>query len=489
MRVRAEAAPAGALDDGAARHAAPGAGIDARHLDAAGRVGRHAGHHGTQPASHSARPAYGGSSARGRGSGHAASGPKAPARRNVAQHDASPARRTVRPHSRRDHPHVLLSVDQAAAAPDGAAVRHAPDPAAAPRDALAIEGVSKRYGPVTALADVSLRIGRGRFLTLLGPSGSGKSTLLSVVAGFTAPDHGRVLLGGAPITHLPPERRNFGMVFQGYALFPHLSIAENVAFPLRVRRRPRAEVAERVAEALATVRLSAQADRRPHQLSGGQQQRAALARALVFRPELVLLDEPLSALDKSLRLEMQAELRDLHRRVGVTFVTVTHDQAEALSMADEIAILRDGRLVQQGAPAALYERPRTRFVAGFLGRSNFLSGIVQGAEGDGFLYRCGPFLLRQAGAAASAGDAVLLALRPELMRPLAPGEACANRVSARVLDSSYGGDGHHLLVEGEGVGRLSVTVPSWRRAPPAPGAAVVLGWEPDASVPVAEDGA
>ncbi len=381
---------------------------------------------------------------------------------------------------------MLLSPDAPARATP-AARTPAAVPSDAGRGALAVQGVCKRYGPVVALDDVSLHVGRGRFLTLLGPSGSGKTTLLSAIAGFTVPDRGVILLDGKPIGHLAPERRNFGMVFQGYALFPHLSIAENVAFPLRVRRRPRAEIAQRVAEALAMVQLTTQADRRPAQLSGGQQQRAALARALVFRPELVLLDEPLSALDKSLRVDMQAELRDLHRRVGITFVTVTHDQAEALSMADEIAILRDGRLVQQGAPATLYERPGTRFVAGFLGRSNFLPGVVEGADGDGFAYRSGPFLLRQAHARVPPGEAVLIALRPEKMRLLGTGETAPNRVTARVLEASYGGDAIHVLLDAEGIGRLGVTVPSWRHAVPAPGMVVALGWDPDASCPVAED--
>ena len=256
--------------------------------------------------------------------------------------------------------------------------------------ALDAEHLTKRYGATAALDDVSISVGRGRFVTLLGPSGSGKTTLLMVIAGFVAPDAGRLLLDGRPIEHLPPEKREFGMVFQGYALFPHLSVAENVAFPLRVRRTPRAEIARRVTDALDLVQLGPLADRMPKQLSGGQQQRVALARALVFRPSLLLLDEPLSALDKNLRVSMQEELKALHDRLGLTFVYVTHDQQEALSLSDEVAILHRGRLVQLGPPTALYERPASRFVAGFLGRSNFFTGIIEQQDSTGFTYRVGP---------------------------------------------------------------------------------------------------
>jgi putative spermidine/putrescine transport system ATP-binding protein len=240
---------------------------------------------------------------------------------------------------------------------------------------LHLDQVSKRYGDSLAVDDVSLRVAPGTFLTLLGPSGSGKTTLLMMIAGFVAPSSGSLSMDATPIGHLPPERRQFGMVFQGYALFPHLSVAENVAFPLKVRRWSRAEIRQRVSEALESVQLSAMADRMPRQLSGGQRDPLLLARALVFHPHLLLLDEPLSALDKNLRTDMQSELSRLHRRIGLTFIYVTHDQQEALSMSDEIAILRDGRLVQHGTPQALYERPDSKFVAGFLGRSNFIEGV------------------------------------------------------------------------------------------------------------------
>ena len=298
-----------------------------------------------------------------------------------------------------------------------------------------------------------------------------------------------ILLDETPITPLPPERRNFGMVFQGYALFPHMTVAENVHFPLRVRNVARAEAERRVAEALDLVQLRHLKDRRPSQLSGGQQQRVALARALVFQPALLLLDEPLSALDKKLRAELQVELKALHRRVGLTFIYVTHDQEEALSMSDEIAILRDGKVVQAGSPARLYDRPLTRFVADFLGKSNFLAGTVEMAEPGGFAYRCGGRRFRQAGAAAAAGSPVLVSLRPEKidLAAAAPADA-ANALPAEILRWSYFGTGVHFQVRAEGIGELTVTRPSWRLAVPLEsGTRVWLTWEADASVPVADD--
>lgn len=352
--------------------------------------------------------------------------------------------------------------------------------------ALSIERVSKLYGSVRALDGVSLQVPRGEFLTLLGPSGCGKTTLLMAIAGFTTPSAGHILLDGTPIDHLPPERRNFGMVFQGYALFPHLSVAENVAFPLRVRGMAKAEITARVRQALDTVQLGRFADRMPRQLSGGQQQRAALARALVFEPSLVLLDEPLSALDKNLRADLQTELKDLHRRVGVTFLYVTHDQQEALSLSDRIVILRDGRVVQQGTPAELYDAPATRFAAGFLGRSNFLAGQVERATAEGFSYRCGGVSLVQTGPARPAGETVLIALRPEKIR-IAPNGEHRNRLTGRVVSCSYHGDSFAVLVEVAGIGRLDMVAPTWRGTAPQAGEEIVLGWDEDAAIAVTED--
>ncbi|WP_376090499.1 ABC transporter ATP-binding protein [Roseomonas sp. CCTCC AB2023176] len=350
--------------------------------------------------------------------------------------------------------------------------------------ALSLRGITKRYGDFVAVRDASLDVERGGFLTLLGPSGSGKTTILMVIAGFVEPSEGSVLLDGRDITALPPERRDFGMVFQGYALFPHMTVAENVAFPLKVRRMGRAERDAKVRGALDLVQLSRFADRKPSQLSGGQQQRVALARALVFDPALLLLDEPLSALDKKLRAELQEELRALHRRVGRTFINVTHDQEEALSLSDHIAILDHGRIVQTGAPEELYERPATRFVADFLGKSNFIEGTVDAEEPGGFVLRRGTARVRVAGA-APAGRTVL-SLRPERVSLLLDGAAADNAVEGRVLAASYLGAGRALVVETPEFGPLRVHLPAGGPAP-SEGEAVRLGWSRSAAVTVAED--
>ncbi|WP_309228568.1 ABC transporter ATP-binding protein [Roseomonas sp. KE2513] len=351
--------------------------------------------------------------------------------------------------------------------------------------ALSLQGISRRYGDFVAVAEASLEVGSGRFLTLLGPSGSGKTTILMMIAGFVEPSAGRVLLDGRDITAVPPERREFGMVFQGYALFPHMTVAENVAFPLRVRRLGRAEREARVRATLDLVQLDRFADRRPAQLSGGQQQRVALARALVFDPALLLLDEPLSALDKKLRAELQDELKALHRRVGRTFINVTHDQEEALSLSDEIAILNEGRLVQVGAPRELYERPATRFVAGFLGRSNFIEGEAERDAGGIVLRRGGTRVL---GVGAARPGRALLSLRPEKIAVLPEGAAEENVVEGRIAAWSYLGTEFSITVGTADLGVLKVQVPSWRiPLMPAEGMAVRLGWPRAAAVAVAED--
>ena len=352
--------------------------------------------------------------------------------------------------------------------------------------ALALHRLGKRYGAVAAVDDVSLGVERGEFLTLLGPSGSGKTTILMMIAGFTEPSSGAVRLDGLDITGLPPERRDFGMVFQGYALFSHLTVAENIAFPLRVRGLGRAAREAKVRGALDLVQLAGLAERRPAQLSGGQQQRVALARALVFDPNLLLLDEPLSALDKKLRAELQEELRALHRRIGRTFVNVTHDQEEALSLSDKVAILNHGRLIQIGQPAALYERPATRFVAGFLGTSNFLAGAVMDVAEGGFTLALGATRLVQEG--APPGARALLSLRPEKIALLAPGERATNEVAGHIAGWLYLGAGYALQVATADCGEVRVTLPAWR-APiaPATGLPVRLGWPADAAVVVAED--
>jgi putative spermidine/putrescine transport system ATP-binding protein len=359
--------------------------------------------------------------------------------------------------------------------------------------ALALQGLTKRYGSFTAVADVSLRVERGEFLTLLGPSGSGKTTILMCIAGFVAPTAGAILLDGKDITPLPPERRDFGMVFQGYALFPHMTVAENVAFPLRVRKLSAADREAKVRAALDLVQLQGFAERLPRQLSGGQQQRVALARALVFDPALLLLDEPLSALDKKLRADLQEELKALHRRVGRTFVNVTHDQEEALSLSDRVAILNHGKLIQEGAPAHLYEQPRTRFVADFLGKSNFLQGEVRESVPGGFVIGAGATRIVQAVAEnhrPAHGSRVLLSLRPEKITLMSEQDEADNIVEGRIAAWSYLGAGFGLNVETSDFGLLRVALPTWR-TPIAPrdGLAVRLGWSAAASVPVMEDAA
>ena len=359
--------------------------------------------------------------------------------------------------------------------------------------ALALQGLTKCYGSFTAVADVSLRVERGEFLTLLGPSGSGKTTILMCIAGFGAPTAGAILLDGKDITPLPPERRDFGMVFQGYALVPHMTVAENVAFPLRVRKLSAADREAKVRAALDLVQLQGFAERLPRQLSGGQQQRVALARALVFDPALLLLDEPLSALDKKLRAELQEELKALHRRIGRTFVNVTHDQEEALSLSDRVAILNHGKLIQEGAPAHLYEQPRTRFVADFLGKSNFLQGEVRESVPGGFVIGAGATRIVQAVAEnhrPAHGSRVLLSLRPEKITLMAEQDEADNVVEGRIAAWSYLGAGFGLNIETPDFGLLRVALPTWR-APIAPreGLAVRLGWSAAASVPVMEDAA
>jgi putative spermidine/putrescine transport system ATP-binding protein len=365
------------------------------------------------------------------------------------------------------------------------------------RHSLSLERVSKRYGEVVAVDGVSLKVERGQFLTLLGPSGSGKTTILMAIAGFTMPSDGEIFLDARPISQLPPERRNFGMVFQGYALFPHMTVRDNIGFPLRIRGKPATEIKRRVDQMLDLVQLGSFEKRMPRQLSGGQQQRVALARALAFEPDLLLLDEPLSALDKKLRADLQFEIKDLHRRVGLTFIYVTHDQEEALSMSDQVAILRGGRLAQLGSPLDLYEQPRTRFVADFLGKSNFLRGRVTDREPGGFTYECGTARLFQAGAGPAPGEEVLVALRPEKIevgsdvRP-----ATRNLLEATLVDATYVGSDFRLVLEADGLPpgdggrqqRMIVTLPTWKcRIVPEPGRRVALGWDPDASIAVLDD--
>lgn len=275
---------------------------------------------------------------------------------------------------------------------------------------LTVRGVRKHYGRVRALDGVDLEVRAGEFLTLLGPSGSGKTTLLMVLAGFIRPDGGEVFFGDTEMTLSPPHRRNVGMVFQNYALFPHLDVAANIAYPLKLRGVSKSDIAEKVSRALELVRLSGFGDRRVHQLSGGQKQRVALARAVVFAPRILLMDEPLSALDKKLREEMQTELREMHGKLGMTTVYVTHDQREALTMSDRVAVFNEGNVMQLDAPRAIYDRPASAFVADFIGESAMLPAKVRGGK-----VFCGDKRIFVAADSSPDGDYFLL-LRPERLQ-------------------------------------------------------------------------
>ena len=314
-----------------------------------------------------------------------------------------------------------------------------------PRGPVHVEfrGVSKRYGQtVQAVRQLDLEIMRGEFLTLLGPSGSGKTTALMMLAGFEDTTEGEILIDGQRIDNVPANRRGIGMVFQNYALFPHMTVAENLAFPLEVRKLGREEVTRRVRNVLDMVQLPEFGNRRPAQLSGGQQQRVAVARALIFEPNLVLMDEPLGALDKQLREQMQYELKQIHEALGVTMVYVTHDQGEALTMSDRIAVFNAGRLQQVGAPRSVYEQPANAFVAQFIGESNSLLGTVVEARGDRRRVRIadGCVIEALAADAPGLGGAALVSIRPEHL-VLAPTTGTyANTLSARVEDLIYQGD-------------------------------------------------
>jgi spermidine/putrescine ABC transporter ATP-binding subunit len=314
---------------------------------------------------------------------------------------------------------------------------------------VSLRELHKDFGQVGAVRDVSLEVGAGEFLTLLGPSGSGKSTTLMMIAGFETPSAGDILIDGKSVVAVSPHRRNIGMVFQNYALFPHLTVAANIGFPLKQRGIARAERDRMVRDALDLVRLPGYGDRFPRQLSGGQQQRVALARAIVFKPRLLLMDEPLGALDKQLRESLQLEMRRLHADLGITFLYVTHDQEEALTMSDRIAVMNEGRIAQIGRPEDLYDRPCSRFVASFLGESNFLPGIVRGFQGDDIVIaECGGTMIQAVAPSHPAcGATVMLTMRPERMR-FADGVASAdcNRLHTTVTEAIFAGERRRYLL-------------------------------------------
>ncbi len=321
---------------------------------------------------------------------------------------------------------------------------------------LDISGVSKSFGTTVALERLDLQVRPGELLTLLGPSGSGKTTLLKIIAGFESPTAGRVLLRGRDLSHLSPARRGVGMVFQHYALFPHMTVAQNLAYGLRVRRRPRPERERRVAELLALLQLDGLDGRYPRQLSGGQQQRVALGRALAYDPELVLMDEPLGALDRALRLEMEGEIRRLHRDLGTTIVYVTHDQQEALALSDRIAILRAGRLVGLDTPERLFRRPPDSFVAEFFAGANLLAVEACEVAPDGTArVRCAGEEVR-CPATARPGEPALLAVRRRSLSPRP--SAGALRLRGTAVETLLLGDAVEVTLQHPALGRLVASV-------------------------------
>ncbi len=347
---------------------------------------------------------------------------------------------------------------------------------------LELRQVRKSFGRMKAVAGIDLAVRPAEFLGLLGPSGCGKTTTLRIVAGFEQPDTGTVIINGRDVTHVPPHRRDIGIVFQNYALFPHMTVFQNVAYGLRVRSVPKGEIAHRVADALELVHMDELAHRYPHQLSGGQRQRVALARAIIIRPTLLLLDEPLSNLDAKLREEMRSELRRLQRRLQIATIFVTHDQEEALSMADRIVVMHEGRVEQIGSAEEIYDRPRTRFVAEFIGRCNFLPSQVVRLEGDRALLHADALELAApigGGTGPAPGTRGTLSVRPEVIRVLAPGEPVTpdmNVVSGQVTEITYVGAFRHYRVALSSGHELLVFQQGRLRSPVDEGTAVRLAW-------------
>ena len=351
---------------------------------------------------------------------------------------------------------------------------------------LMLQGLHKRFGAVIALKSLDLQVAAGEFISFLGPSGCGKTTALRIVAGFEQPDDGRVLVGGKDITHRPANRRDMGMVFQSYSLFPNLTARENVSFGLRVRRVARLEQQRRAAELLDLVGLAAAGDRYPHQLSGGQQQRVALARALAIEPSVLLLDEPLSALDAKVRVQLRDEIRRIQSRLGITTLYVTHDQEEALSVSDRVVVLSQGQIEQVGTPAEIYGAPRTAFVANFVGTMNRMEGTVAGGAVE-----CAGVSLPAAEARSwPAGAPVLLLIRPEALRLTAAGDGVPppGALAGRIAAHTFLGSVTRLRVDSP-AGDLLVDVSSTQALALPDGASVVLTWDPTAPRIIAPGGA
>jgi putative spermidine/putrescine transport system ATP-binding protein len=360
---------------------------------------------------------------------------------------------------------------------------------------LALRDLTKRFGAVTAVDRISLDVPAGAFVSLLGPSGSGKTTTLNLIAGFLTADAGDIVLDDRSVAGVPPHKRNIGMVFQSYSLFPHMTVADNVGFPLRMRTKlSREDARRRVADMLGLVQLSHLAARYPRQLSGGQQQRVAMARALVSYPSLLLMDEPLGALDKKLREQMQSEIKHIHRSVGTTVVYVTHDQTEALTMSDMVVVMHQSRIAQVGTPRALYEAPASLFVADFIGDSNLLPGRIMAAADDRVTVEtAGGQVIRavRGEVAAAIGERAVVLVRPEDMTVGDVAEQAGDRdsITGTVADIGYHGDSYRLDVA-IGQDRLKVRVPRLAGTGMEPGRKVVVSWRADVArlLPV-EDGA
>ncbi len=348
--------------------------------------------------------------------------------------------------------------------------------------------VSKNYGNVHAVTNLSLTVEPGRFLTLLGPSGSGKTTVLQLIAGLIEPTAGAIWINGAPTEGIPPDRRNVGVVFQHYALFPHLTVAQNLAFPLEMRHLSGSEIRNRVADALDLVGLTGLENRRPRQLSGGQQQRVALARALIYRPSVILMDEPLGALDKNLRQQMQVEIKKIQADLGLTMIYVTHDQAEALAMSDEICVIEGGQLAQVGPPRQLYDRPVSEFVATFLGEANLFAGKISEVETQtGVARAAGPSGLQALGRLGSdsggdgVGEPVTIIVRPEDVQ-IGSARSGPPGFEARVESVAFVGDALRVQLTADGRTSLVAKLPKTSAHPPKAGSAVNVSWrEQDAT--------
>ena len=356
---------------------------------------------------------------------------------------------------------------------------------------LRISNLCKRYGDFVALAPTSLDVAKGEFLTLLGPSGSGKTTLLSLIAGLAHPDEGQILIDDTDVTHSPAYARDIGVVFQNYALFPHMTVEDNIAFPLKMRKVSETEARRRTLEALETVRLPHVAKRYPRELSGGQQQRIALARCIVYRPAIILMDEPLGALDKKLRDQMQLEIKRIHRELGTTIIYVTHDQEEAMTMSDRICLMNAGAIEQLGTPEDLYFRPRSVFVADFVGESNLLSATVRDVDGEGL----GIMLAEQASRAVgngtrfAAGEPIKVMVRPQNLH--VEGAAAGGGLTGKLVDVMISGSLTRLYIAPEiaGLPQLVAAYPTRSSSVPYQiGQRLSLGWNPADAVAIRDSG-